>query len=117
MAHQPEVAAEVSVNSRGDLYVGVEARQALGVGYNDRVRVTIPRQGEPDITVMGCLNAASKFYCGIGVYHNLGGERKTTEPTETINEEAIVERASRTWDEAHGLTEKRWDGHPTLACK
>jgi hypothetical protein len=118
MAYQPEAMATVSVNNNGVLYVGREARDELGrPGYNNRVRVTIPREDDDDITVEGCLNDAHQICVGISVYRALGGERKSTEPCDTIRTNGIVELASRTWDEANDMTKNRYDDFPTLDCK
>jgi len=116
MSRSNEVAAEVSLNHDGSVYIGIEAREKLGVGYNDRVRVTIPRDDSPDVTVNGCLNSANTIAAGISTYREFTSEEEEFRGS-VKHVEAIVEPQSRTWDEANGLTEVRWDGYNTLDAK
>jgi len=52
------VAAEISVNDNGGVYIGVKAKQSLGLFYNDNIEVTIPDIGR---VIEGSLSSASQI--------------------------------------------------------
>lgn len=116
MSRTNGVAAEVSIHYDGRVYIGVKAKEKLGIGYNDRVHVTIPRENSPDITASGCLTKADTIGAGSDTYRMVSDKNEESHGT-TKHVDAIVEPQSRTWDEAHGLTEVRWDGYNILDAK
>lgn len=108
-----EVAAEVSARESGVVYIGIEARRKLGVGYNDKVKVEIPDAGR---VVKGSLNAGHHISVGKSVASELmdvGEEHQSA----TARVQGIVKKVSGTWDDDHELTEERHEKVPHLDSK
>lgn len=109
-----EVKAEISVQTNGQMYIGIEAREALGLEYNDKVRVTVPRTGEPDKEYTGFLSSSNQFPTG---------GQKTWQELRQFNEhsvlhiDAIVEKAHGSWEDDHKLTAERHENCFTLDMK
>ena len=117
MAHSQyhkKVGAEVSLRRTGVVYVGVEARERLGIGYNDGVRVSFPQENGEDIVVSGHLDSAHNIRISRATFERV---KKTGETTRTIHRDAIVEPLARSWDDQHDLTENRFDGYDRLDCE
>lgn len=105
------VAAEVSIYSSGLLFIGVEARRALGIGLDDTVRVEIPEIGR---VVEGSLNSSNTVYVGTSLF-NAVAPIESPKPTQHV--EALVQDAGGSWDDNHGLTEERHEGTNSLKAK
>jgi len=107
------VAAEVSVQKKGVVYIGIEAMRKLGVGYNDNVKVEIPNIGR---VFEGSLNAANQICVGKEVFDEVKdfGEK---EQSSTYHIDGIVKKSVGTWDDDHGLTEERHEKVPHLDSK
>lgn len=105
MSEASSVKAQVSVTPGGSLYVGVEARQRLGLGYNDPVRVEFP-DSEGFNAFTGFLTTANEFYIGRENARRL----RSDDAIGSERLEAVVSRGgSLTWDDVNDLSESRWD--------
>jgi len=107
------VAAEISVNDNGGVYIGVKAKQSLGLLYNDNIEVTIPDIGR---VIEGSLSSASQISTTqktVSEVKEFGD--KTSGATWHI--EAIIEKVSGTWDDDHALTQERSEPYFTLDSK
>lgn len=99
--------ATVSVNSNG-IYIGVKARKALGVGYNDEVRLTFPSVG---IFVVGSLTSASM----ISISHEKKKMlKKAGEHAQgsTWHITAEVSETGGSWYDGRDLDEERYNRAP-----
>ncbi len=97
------VAAEVSAQKDGSLYIGIEARRKLGVSYNDNIKVEIPSFGR---VVKGAVNSAGSIQAGRDVTSE-AFESEECRHSATEHIDAIVRKVTGTWDDDHGLTEER----------
>lgn len=107
-----EVAAEISARTQGVLYVGAKARRMLGVGADDKVKVEIPEIGR---VVEGSLDMSGHITVGKEITDSVFAEEENRGATTHVD--AIVKRATGTWDDDHGLTEERHDRVSHLAAK
>jgi hypothetical protein len=117
VAHQRTTKAKITVNRNGTLYVGVEVTESHDLQYNDRVRITVPRQKKSDLTYTGCLNKADQISTGSRSTYEILKNVAEYKGGGSFHVEAIVEPVARTWDDENELTDRRSDGCYTLDAK
>ena len=118
MQGKTTIQAEVSVREKGSVYVGVKAREMLGVGYNDELSITFPDKGpsESDLTISGCLDTGNSIYVGREL-------ARTLQPDDTIGAtahiEAVIKKGKKTWydNEDTDDTDRRWQKVKHLAAE
>lgn len=108
-----KVAANISARSDGRLYVGIKARRMLGVGFDDKVKVEIPEAGR---VVEGALDSSGHISVGKEITDSVFAEGESRHGS-TAHVDAIVKRATGTWDDDHELTEERHNLVAHLAAK
>lgn len=107
----PTKKATVSVNHFG-VFVGVKARKALGVRYNDEVRIKFPDVG---ISVSGELNSAHRISVKSEIREILK-ENGEHSQGQTWHIDAVVEKTGGSWYDGRDVDEERYNrvSHITL---
>ncbi len=107
------VAAEISVYENGCVYIGLKAKKSLGLLYNDNVEVTIPDIGR---VIEGSLSSSNQICT---TQKTVSEVKKFGEQSSgaTWHIEALVQKASGTWDDDHSLTQERSEPYFTLDSK
>jgi hypothetical protein len=122
MVAETTIEAEISVRKDGSIYVGVKAREMLGVGYNDEITITFREKGPSgsDITISGMLDSGNSIYVGKDLTHTIRSDNSegVLSTPEHIN--AIVAKGNKNWyDENSGESEpnRRWQKASHLSAE